>query len=150
MFGIKSDNNCVGCGLCEAMCHKQAITIEENKNGSCKTIVENRCDRCGICDKFCPIERLKKKEDFATVQKVAVGKSRNEEIVHASASGGIMSEILIHLFQTNKIEVAIVAFYDSHAHIYGDVIESEEEVLEHSGFYYHTSKQLINIQKIRQ
>ena len=143
------ENECIGCGLCEAICHKHAITVGENEKGSFYKIDESLCDHCNICNKICPIEELKAKEDINTTRQVAIGRSRNKDVVHASASGGIVTEILIHLFDTGEIEAAIVAFYDKHANIYGDVIESVKDVRKHSGSYYHTSKQLINVQKIR-
>ncbi len=142
------DRECIGCGLCEAMCHKNAISINEDKDGSYCTINKNLCDNCGVCHKLCPVEKLKIKEELDKVTKVAIGRSKDEGIVNASASGGIVSETLIHLFRGEEIDAAIVAFYNDHAQIYGDVIESEEEVLKHSGSYYHTSKQLVNAKKI--
>lgn len=142
------NKECIGCGLCEAMCHRQAIKVDENSDGSYAKVDENLCDKCGLCEKLCPVPNLKEKEDLSKAKYVAVGKSLNDEVVKASASGGIVSEILIYLFEIGEIDAAIVAHYDKHANIYGDVIESADEVLHHSGSYYHTSKQLLNIKKI--
>lgn len=142
------NKECIGCGLCEAMCHRQAIKVDENSDGSYAKVDENLCDNCGLCEKLCPVPNLKEKEDLSKAKYVAVGKSLNDEVVKASASGGIVSEILIHLFEIGEIDAAIVAHYDKHANIYGDVIESGAEVLLHAGSYYHTSKQLLNIKKI--
>lgn len=141
--------DCIGCGLCEAICHKQAISIGEDHNGSIRFIDKELCIHCGLCDRVCPIDGLKEKDDFDDVKKVIIGKSKNTEVVKTSASGGIVSEVLILLFESKMIDAAIVSFSDNHAHIYGDVIESSDEVQKHSGSYYHTSKQLVNIQKIR-
>ena len=143
------ENECIGCGLCETMCHRKAITIGEDEKGSFCKIDENLCDHCDICNKICPIEKIKVSEDMNMVRQVAVGRSKNKEVVRTSASGGIVSEILMYLFDTGEIEAAIVAFHDKQANIYGDVIESADDVKKHSGSYYHTSKQLINVQKIR-
>lgn len=141
---------CIGCGLCEAMCHKQAIAIGENKDGSFCAIDKELCDNCGVCKKLCPIENIKIQESLSNVRRVAVGRSRNEGVVKASASGGIVSELLLHLFNVEEIDAAIVAYFDEYANIYGDIIESKEDVLNHSGSYYHTSKQLINVNKVRE
>lgn len=107
------------------------------------------CDNCGLCDRICPIENLKIKENIGNVSKVVIGKSKQPDVIRFSASGGIVTEILLHLLRNKLVDAALVAFYDAHANIYGDFIESAEDVMEHSGSYYHTSKQLINIQKIR-
>lgn len=144
------DKECIGCGLCEAMCHKQAIAIGENRDGSFCTIDQRLCDDCGVCGKLCPVENIKTQENLSDVWRVTIGRSKDEEIVKASASGGIVSELLVHLFKADEINAALVAHFDEHANIYGDIIESEEDVLKHSGSYYHTSKQLINVNKIRQ
>ncbi|WP_285825361.1 Coenzyme F420 hydrogenase/dehydrogenase, beta subunit C-terminal domain [Schaedlerella arabinosiphila] len=143
------DKECIGCGLCETMCHKQAITIGENRNGSFCTIDKELCDNCSVCKKICPIENIKIQENLSDVQHVAVGRSRDENVVKVSASGGIVSELLIYLFNTEQIDAAIVAHFDEYANIYGDIIESANDVLRHSGSYYHTSKQLINVNKVR-
>lgn len=144
------DKDCIGCGLCEALCHQRAIKIGEDRDGSFCSIDKNLCDNCGVCRQLCPVEQLKIEEDLTNATTVAIGRSMDEEVVRASASGGIVSEILLNLFRKHEIDAAIVAYYDKHAHIYGDVIENEENVLKHSGSYYHTSKQLINVKKIAQ
>ncbi|MCR5205015.1 MAG: Coenzyme F420 hydrogenase/dehydrogenase, beta subunit C-terminal domain [Lachnospiraceae bacterium] len=144
------DKECIGCGLCEAMCHKKAIRIIEDKDGSFCDRNTELCDNCGVCSKLCPVEQLKEKEELSQVDTVAIGRSKDEHVVTNSASGGIVSETLMHLFRTGQIDAAIVAFFDHHANIYGDVIENEGDVLKHSGSYYHTSNQLINVKKIKQ
>lgn len=144
------DKECIGCGMCEAMCHNRAINIGEDSDGSFCSIDKNLCDHCDVCRKLCPVEQLKTKEDLTKVTTVAIGRSLNEEVVRVSASGGIVSEILRNLFRKHEIDAAIVAYYDQHAQIYGDVIENEEGVIKHSGSYYHTSKQLVNVKKIAQ
>lgn len=143
------DKECIGCGLCEAMCHRKAIIIQENRGGSLCTIDQQLCDHCGVCEKLCPIDNIKNQENLSNVYHVAIGRSKNQKVVNVSASGGIVSELLIHLFKAEEINAALVAHFDERANIYGDIIESEEEVLKHSGSYYHTSKQLIYVNKIR-
>lgn len=142
--------NCVGCGLCEAMCPKKYISLKEVSNkGIIPHVDYTKCINCGLCINFCPIYIIDKNEEINGIKGVFVGRSKDDNIIKNSSSGGIVSSILIDLFQRGEIDAAVVAFFDDELNIYGDFITSEEEVLNHSGSFYHTSKMLINIREIK-
>ncbi|SHH27161.1 Coenzyme F420 hydrogenase/dehydrogenase, beta subunit C-terminal domain [Thermosipho atlanticus] len=142
--------NCIGCGLCEGICPKKCINIHEVSNKGILPFVDIRkCSSCGICVDVCPTDLISKKENLNDVKEIFVGKSKNKEIIKNSSSGGIVSSIIIDLFDKEKIDAALVAFFDSQLNIYGDFITSKDEVMQHSGSFYHTSKQLLNIEKIK-
>lgn len=141
-------HECIGCGACEAICPRKSISVGEDNSGCVRIIDHETCTKCGLCDNVCPIDDLNNVEDYKAKRNVYLGKSKDSDVIDRSASGGVVSEILIDLFETEMIDAAIVAFYDNYGQIYGDVIESKHEVLNHAGSYYHISKQLINIKKI--
>lgn len=146
----KINFNCIGCGLCETICPKNCINIQEKSNiGILPFVDSEKCINCGICVSFCPVDLINKKEKLDEIKGVFVGKSKNDEVIKNSSSGGIVSSIIIDLFSKNKTNAALVAFFDDELNIYGDFITSKEEVLNHSGSFYHTSKMLKNIENIK-
>jgi len=140
---------CIGCGLCEVVCPLHAVRVVEKGCTGLKPIVNtNVCTGCGLCLELCPIPEIAEPDDLSKVRAVFQGYSRVPELYLHGASGGIVSSILYHLFDKKMIDAALVAFYDDKLNIYGDFITSKEEVVKHSGSYYQTSKQMLNIRKI--
>lgn len=84
----KSANDCSGCGACVAVCEKQAISMEEDKEGFLypKINIDN-CIKCGKCVKVCsfrtPIKKLTNKYPL-----VYALKHRDDTVRYASSSGG--------------------------------------------------------------
>jgi len=88
-------------------------------------------------------------EKIDIIKQICIGKSKNKNIVKYSSSGGIVSSILIDLFEKQEIDAAIVAYFDKNLNVYGDIITSTDDVRNHSGSYYQTAKMLVNINKIK-
>ncbi len=54
---ITDHEKCVGCGGCQHICPKSAITMIEDPEGFLRPRVdENLCVECGLCQKTCPME----------------------------------------------------------------------------------------------
>ena len=54
---VKRKELCYGCGACENICPKEAITMAEDSEGFEYPIIdENKCIRCYMCEKVCPIK----------------------------------------------------------------------------------------------
>jgi carbon-monoxide dehydrogenase iron sulfur subunit len=52
------DDKCIGCGLCESLCLRGAIRIEETEEGRKSKVDQNRCKGCGICAASCPRDAI--------------------------------------------------------------------------------------------
>lgn len=52
------EERCIGCGLCESLCLRGAITTEETEKGRKARIDMNRCKGCGICAASCPRDAI--------------------------------------------------------------------------------------------
>lgn len=50
---VKSE--CFGCGGCNQICPKDAITMKEDSEGFCYPVIDKtKCIECGLCQKTCP------------------------------------------------------------------------------------------------
>lgn len=52
------EERCIGCGLCESLCLRGAITLEETDRGRKARIHHNKCRGCGICAASCPRDAI--------------------------------------------------------------------------------------------
>lgn len=141
---------CVGCGACEGVCPTRCIRVKEVGRIGLSPFVENvNCINCGLCVELCPVTDIEKREDLDLKTRVAYhAYSKDTSLYRAGSSGGIVSSVLVHLFREGRIDAAAVAFYNERLDLYGGFITSAEEVINHSGSYYHTCKQLLNIGRV--
>ena len=98
------------------ICAHAAITMEYNNIGRlCPVIDENKCTDCGLCRKNCPALdekriQLPDTEDkyIGHIERVYIGKSEDEGIFRNSQSGGMVTATVKYLFDTGKIDAAIM------------------------------------------
>ena len=115
---IKDNHLCTGCGTCNTLCPKQAITMTFDNIGQLLPQIDvNICIDCGFCFDNCPSYDYKCQiPDYSdseetlvgTIKGVFVGKATDNKIYENSQSGGIATAILSYLFDTKKIDAAIV------------------------------------------
>lgn len=106
---------CCGCGACYSACPTKCIDFIEGKYVNYPTIDEERCIECGICKSICPgqmnINRLidcKKVNLHNNISSIKVSYSNNDKIRVNSASGGIISELIVHLLETKQVDCGVV------------------------------------------
>ena len=51
-------DRCIGCGLCESLCLRGAIRLEETEKGRKAVINKDLCRGCGICAASCPRDAI--------------------------------------------------------------------------------------------
>jgi coenzyme F420 hydrogenase subunit beta len=113
---IKESQLCSGCGTCNVVCNKDAITMKYDNIGRLLPVVnESKCVNCGLCYSICPSLdqkgiQLPQTEDcyVGNVINTYIGKSCDERIYRNSQSGGLVTAVLKYLFDTGKIDAAIV------------------------------------------
>ncbi len=113
---IKDSHLCYGCGTCNVICGHQAITMKYDDIGRLLPMIdETKCTNCGLCYSHCPSLDLKgiqlpHAEDkyIGKVEKVYVGKATDERIYKNSQSGGLVTATLKYLFDSEKIDAAVV------------------------------------------
>ena len=141
---IVGSNLCTGCGACTTVCCKSCISIEKTNIGRLYAkINDNLCIKCGQCFRVCPNfnEKLPYNQSdlfLGTGIDTYIGKSLNKVVYNNSQSGGLVTEILWFLFETQKIDAAIVCKMDvgkiTKASAY--VVEKKEQLLDFQGSCY--------------
>ena len=82
---------CSGCGACEQICPKSAISMQPNDEGFLYPQVNSElCVECKFCEKNCPVLNVKTSTDFSE-RKVYAAICKNEKLRLESSSGGIFT-----------------------------------------------------------
>lgn len=114
---------CTGCGTCIALCPEEAIklTIDEKKGIYVPELNEEKCNNCGICYEICPGHEVdfkqlnleifgKEPEDvlIGNYLNGYIGHSTDYDIRYNSASGGLITQLLIFALEEGIIDGALV------------------------------------------
>ncbi|MDE7181311.1 MAG: Coenzyme F420 hydrogenase/dehydrogenase, beta subunit C-terminal domain [Muribaculaceae bacterium] len=133
---------CTNCGACQVICPKDAIDFVSTSIGRIYADVSNKCINCGLCQKVCPSlnDTLTAKdadnELLGHISSLRVGKALDKEIFYNSQSGGACTALLKFLFDTKKIDGALVCRMD-----YGkDVPEVKPILIESADELFQSQK----------
>jgi len=120
---VVKNNLCTGCGTCVALCPNEAIklTINEKKGIYVPELNEEKCNNCGICYEICPGHEVdfkqlnleifgKEPEDIliGNYLNCYIGHSTDYDIRYNSASGGLVTQLLIFALEEGIIDGALV------------------------------------------
>ena len=90
---------CQQCGICEAVCPKQAISLKRLQNGTHEVLVDDdKCIRCKRCVTCCPANKHEDYKDYFEdypQKKYYLGYNLDNQIRHESSSGGVCKTIII-------------------------------------------------------
>lgn len=146
IISVVEDNLCTGCGTCVALCPNEAIEmmINENKGIYVPELDESKCNNCGICFRICPghevdYEKLnfeifgKYPEDILIGNYIDchMGHATDYDIRYNSASGGLITALLIFTLEEGIIDGALVTRM------------KKDQPLEPEPFIARTSKEII-------
>lgn len=83
---------CTGCGVCEACCPKDAISMQPDAFGFLHPKINQQlCVDCGICQNVCHM--LKGDIERNNPRKVIALRSKNLEVINKCQSGGAFTEL---------------------------------------------------------
>ena len=117
----KDKNSCFGCGACEAICPKGAITMRRDDEGFLYPLIdEDECSDCGMCKGVCPANSDIGSCDFS----FHMLRCNDEELLSQSSSGGAFSLLADAVIQKGGL-VAGAVFNDELevVHILGKTID---------------------------
>ena len=120
---VAHQNLCTQCGTCVGICPVDAIEMKLDRvKGLYAPVVDfERCTGCGLCLKVCPghevnfpllnrrIFGLDGEDPYLTnFLDCYVGHAADKQIRHQSSSGGMVTALLLHLLESDRIDGALV------------------------------------------
>ena len=150
---VVKDGLCTGCGTCIALCPEEAIklTINEKKGIYVPELNEEKCNNCGICCEVCPGHEVdfkqlnleifgKEPEDvfIGNYLNCYVGHSTDYNIRYNSASGGLITQLLIFALEEGIIDGALVTRMKKESPLEPEpfIARTREEIIEASKSKY--------------
>ena len=144
---------CTGCGTCTSICPNSAIAVvKDNPKGTYIPQVKSEiCDQCGLCLKVCPGRSVDFKELNLNIfdkqpENTLIGNYTNCYIGHAtdyeirynSASGGLVTALLIFALEEGIIDGALVTKMSQQNPLEPEVFiaRTKEEIISASGSKY--------------
>lgn len=99
---------CQQCGICQAVCPKEAITMPLCKDGLHEVVIDaNRCVTCGRCVKSCPANKEYSYEgyfDSFRKKKYYLGYNKDSHIRRTSSSGGVCKTLIIESLKRGVVD----------------------------------------------
>ncbi|MFC1928289.1 Coenzyme F420 hydrogenase/dehydrogenase, beta subunit C-terminal domain [Chloroflexota bacterium] len=147
---VVKEGLCTGCGTCVSLCPQDAIEMVINKSKGIYVpqLDRERCNECGICLDVCPGHSVdfkglnsevfgREPEDIflGNYLKCYIGHAIDYDIRYNSASGGLVTALLIFALEEGLIDGALVTRM------------SEENPLEPQPFIARTRKEIISAAK---
>ena len=150
---VVNDGLCTGCGTCVALCPNEAIELVINKKKGIYVpeLKKEKCINCGICYKVCPGHEVDFKQlnleifgnepenvligDYLNCY---IGHSTNCNIRYNSASGGLVTQLLIFALEERIIDGALVTRMKKDKPLEPEpfIARTKEEVIEASKSKY--------------
>jgi len=116
---------CIGCGTCFSICPYSAVSIvKDDKNSTYKPIISESCKECRLCVEACfgigvdpklSLEIFDKGFEgpfLGTFRNCYVGHACDHEIRYNSASGGIVTALLLYMLEEKLVDGVLVTKMD--------------------------------------
>jgi coenzyme F420 hydrogenase subunit beta len=146
---------CHGCGTCAGICPKGAVrmVVEEFRGIYVPTIDMKECNSCTLCYQSCPghfvdfedLDRsflysphLQKDILLSSYHACYTGYANDYQIRYSSASGGLVTAMLVHLLEQGVIDGALVTKMDEDNPLRPQpfIARSREEIIDASKSKY--------------
>ncbi|MFW9876472.1 MAG: Coenzyme F420 hydrogenase/dehydrogenase, beta subunit C-terminal domain [Candidatus Thorarchaeota archaeon] len=155
---IIKTNKCCACGACVAYCNSQGFDVIKMEGYTPQFISDanvDKCKECGLCYYICPQtlplmkqinEEYRIKDEIGYIRDVIAAKTADEKIREIGQDGGMVTTLLMYLFDKNKIDAAVVSEYDENLRPIPKIIYTKEELLKSSGTRYSISSNILPLQ----
>jgi coenzyme F420 hydrogenase subunit beta len=146
---VQKPGRCHRCGGCVAFCtaiNFGALELDEDGKPRYKDM--EKCIECGICYEMCPEiealeEEIRRKTAWSApigrVIETTVAKAKDAVIRQNATDGGVVTAILLNLFEMGRIDGAIVTRQTSFLQREPMVAETREDIINSAGFHFDTS-----------
>ncbi|MGM0540517.1 MAG: Coenzyme F420 hydrogenase/dehydrogenase, beta subunit C-terminal domain [Thermodesulfobacteriota bacterium] len=146
---VQKPGLCHRCGGCVTFC--TAINygaLELNADGKPQYADMEKCIECGLCYAICPeineFEEETKRlvawsAPLGRVIETSVVRARDEEVRERATDGGAVTALLVHLFDTGRIDGAVVTRPINPFQREPFLALTRQEILDSAGFHIDTS-----------
>ncbi|MBU1343474.1 MAG: Coenzyme F420 hydrogenase/dehydrogenase, beta subunit C-terminal domain [Proteobacteria bacterium] len=150
---IQKEGKCNLCGGCVTFCsaiNHEALGVDSDGWPYFKAI--DKCIECGLCYSICSQtneldNEIKKdaqwKEPFGKVIEISVARAKDESLRDMGTDGAIVSAILIHLFDTQRIDGAIVSKNTRYGRV-SFLAKSKEDIFASTGIHFTKSHGMVD------
>ncbi len=146
---VQKPGLCHRCGGCVAFCTAVNYgALELDEDGKPRYSDMDKCIECGLCYLICPeIDELdgetKKRTGWSApigrVMETSVARAVDSEIRKMATDGGVVTALLLHLFDTGHIDGAIVTRQTGRFQREPILASTRDEIIESAGFFSDTS-----------
>lgn len=124
--------NCCGCGSCENICPKNAISMGEDEYGFIYPKIDhNLCIECHLCEKVC---NFQSRTEYSDEHKAYAAVTKNQEILMNSTSGGIFTTIALEFIKDGGYVAGSI--YDENFNVVHIVSNKIEDIYKMQGSKY--------------
>lgn len=146
---VQKPGLCHRCGGCVTFCtaiNYGALKIDDDGK-PCYDEIE-KCIECGLCHVICPEtsdleEEIRRRaawsEPMGRVIETSVARATDDEIRQRATDGGVVTALLLHLFDRGRIDGAIVTRQVGPFQRAPYLATSREEIISAAGFFFDTS-----------
>jgi coenzyme F420 hydrogenase subunit beta len=146
---IQKPGLCHRCGGCVTFCSAVNYgALEIDPEGKPRYGEIEKCIECGLCHAICPeIDELEKETRERVSWAPPIGRLIETTVARASdpavrknaTDGGVVTALLLHLFERGRIDGAIVTRQAGAYHRRPFLATSTEEIKDAAGFFFDTS-----------
>jgi coenzyme F420 hydrogenase subunit beta len=146
---VQKPGLCHRCGGCVTFCTAVNYgALEIDADGKPRYGDIEKCIECGLCHSICPevfeLEDETKRqfawsEPIGRVIETTVARTADETIHRNATDGGMVTALLVHLFERGRIDGAIVARQVGAFQRAPYLATSKAEILDSAGFFFDTS-----------
>lgn len=122
---ITKKSNCSGCGACQNICPKDAVTMCHKLEGTYPHVNQEKCVKCGLCVNVCPIDKntLWGLESIYPI--VYACKLKDKKKLKNSTSGGVFIALAKKIISKGGAVFGAVSGEDFRVNICSAVTEEE-------------------------
>lgn len=146
---VQKPGLCHRCGGCVTFCTAVNYgALELSEDGKPRFGDMEKCIECGLCYTICPeIDELEEETRRLTnwsapmgrIIETTVARATDKGVLKAATDGGVVTALLLHMFDRGRIDGAIVARQVGRFQRQPFLAVTREEIKEGAGFFFDTS-----------